>query len=145
MNRFSEKGWSISVTQLLMVVVALIALATTISLLQSDDSSADDVNATTFYYDRMSDDQKEIYDGMKTMTIEHRSFNLTLDPSVVGQDPSTVIPPLNDKIDGVYSLFRQEQLYYYWMDGGFSTNYTTYSGGPQDGKLSRTLSRSALC
>ena len=28
------------------------------------------------------------------------------------------------------------QLYYYWMDGGFSTNYTTYSGGPQDGKLS---------
>ena len=136
MNRFSENGWSISVTQLLMVVVALIALATTVTLLQSDDSSADDVNATTFYYDRMSDDQKEIYDAMKTMTIEHRSFNLTLDDSVIGQDPSTVITSLNTKIDGVYSLFRQEQLYYYWMDGGFSTNYTTYSGGPQDGKLS---------
>ena len=124
MNRFSEKGWSISVTQLLMVVVALIALAATITLLQSDDSSADDVNATTFYYDRMSDDQKEIYDGMKTMTIEHRSFSLTLDDSVIGQDPATVIPPLNDKIDGVYSLFRQEQLYYYGLSskcfGGYA-------------------------
>lgn len=127
MARFSNSRWSIDVTKLLLVLVALIALVSTVTVLQSDNSSADDVDCKTFYYDHLNDKQKEIYDKLNAMTIENARFDLVLDDSVVGQPVSSVIKPLEDEIHNVYLLFRQEQLTHYWIDGTFTISYS-YSG-----------------
>lgn len=113
------------------ITVAAILLTVLAASVTADGSDAVTSDAESYYYNLLDDDEKRIYDGFKNATVENPSFSLTYTAQEVGDDANVFLNSETSKYSEVLGLFRQENLYAYWIGTGLKTAYsgTTGSGG----------------
>lgn len=139
MNDFSErtnvkKRW-------LILVAAISALVCVLSLSSVVTADTPETGTTGteyghFYYDQLDDYKKQIYDKFDSMTVEDPSF--TLDVTDIVGKPVSEIRGIVDDVSEVFTLYKEENLYKYWLGTKFSYGYTYFDGKVTSSRITIT-------
>ena len=108
------------------LIVAIACLLGSALSFVSDSSSAEgsEVDYERYYYNQMTDFQKQIYDGIDSATIENPEFTITV-PGSTGRLVSEVSDELTSEVKTVFILYKEENLYNYWIGSSFKV-WVTY-------------------
>ncbi len=109
------------------LIAALMCFLGSVVNLGSDSSSAEEPTSSCerFYYDKLDGLEKQIYEGFDTATVENPNFTINV-PGSIDKKVDEVTGQLSVQINNVFSLYKEDNLYKYWLGKSYSLKYSCY-------------------
>lgn len=110
----------------MVLFATLVCFSGFMSAYVTDSSSAETTGTDyeKYYYNTLNDYQKQIYDGIDSTSIENPQFKINV-PDTVGKSVSEVTKQITNDISTVMTLYKDENLYKYWVASAFYLSYTS--------------------
>ncbi len=126
-NLFGQISLKKRQVAVIVLIAALACLIGSVMNFGSDSSSAEGPTSSNerFYYDKLDGLEKQIYDGLDSATIENPKFTINV-PGSTGKTSAEVTDHLSPLIKTVFSLYKEDNLYKYWLGSTYSLLYSHY-------------------